>query len=104
MELPVEVRDTLTDPGDQRYDYIAGNPPWVNWRHLNAAYRARIAHLWEHYKLVPRGRLGGAMDDLSILFTYLCADRLLAPSGRMALVLSRTLFPICRRRTRLPPL
>jgi hypothetical protein len=92
MGLHVEVRNTLNDPGEQRFDYIAGNPPWVNWRHLNPAYRARIAPLWEHYKLVPRGRLGGAMDDLSILFTYACADRLLAPGGRMAFVLSRTLF------------
>jgi hypothetical protein len=94
--LPVEVRDTLRDPGSQRFDVIAGNPPWVNWRYLNPAYRERIAPLWAEYGLVPpggiRARLGAGMDDLSILFTYLCADRLLADGGRMGLLLSRTLL------------
>lgn len=90
--LPVEVRDTLTDPGERRFGFIAGNPPWVNWRHLNPLYRARTEPLWRDYGLVPRGRMGAAMDDLSILFTYHCAARLLAPRGRMALILSQSLF------------
>lgn len=92
MGLTVDVRDTLTHPGERRFDFIAGNPPWVNWRRLNPDYRSRIARLWEKYGLIPRGRLGGAMDDLSMLFTYVCADRLLNADGRMALVLSRSLF------------
>ena len=92
MGLPVETRDTLCDPGARRFRFIAGNPPWVNWRHINPLYRERIAPLWERYDLLPEGRMGGAMDDLSMLFTFLCADRLLAPGGRMALLLPRTLF------------
>ena len=109
--LPVEDRDTLSDPGDRRFDFIAGNPPWVNWRYLNPEYRDRIAHLWIEYGLLPRAgltaRLGAGMDDLSILFTCFCADRLLAPSGRMGLLLSRTLFQSvgggrCFRRFELP--
>jgi hypothetical protein len=94
--LPVEVRDTLVNPGNRRFDFVAGNPPWVNWRHLNPCYRERIAPLWEHYGLLPkrglRARLGASMDDLSILFTYVCADHLLAPGGKLAFLLSRTLF------------
>lgn len=94
--LPVELRDTLRNPGTRRFAFIAGNPPWVNWRYLNAAYRDRIAPLWSEYGLLPRSglsaRLGAGMDDVSILFTYLCADRLLDHGGRMGLLLPRTLF------------
>jgi hypothetical protein len=109
--LPVEVRDTLCNPGTRRFQVIAGNPPWVNWRYLNSHYRARIAPLWKHYRLEPSGglgaRLGAGMDDLSILFTYLAADRLLEEGGRMGLLLSRTLFQSagggrCFRRFELP--
>lgn len=94
--LPVEERDSLCHPGERRFDFVAGNPPWVNWRYLDASYRERISPLWERYGLLPQGglraRLGAGMDDLSILFTYLCADRLLAPAGRMGLLLSRSLL------------
>ncbi len=94
--LDVATRDTLCDTPDARFDWIAGNPPWVNWRHLHPACRQRIAPLWHRYELLPTGgigaRLGAGMDDLSILFTYVCADRLLAPGGRMGLLLSRTLL------------
>ncbi len=96
QSLPVQVRDTLLNPGTMRFDFIAGNPPWINWRYLNPHYRERIAPLWEHYRLLPGAgrhtRLGAGMDDLSILFTYVCADRLLAPGGRLGFLLSRTLF------------
>ena len=92
MGLPVETRDTLCDPGERRFSFIAGNPPWVNWRNIHSHYRERIKPLWERYDLLPKGRLGGAMDDLSMLFTYLCADRLLAGGGKLGLLLPRTLF------------
>jgi hypothetical protein len=94
--LPVEIRDTLVRPGNRRFDFVVGNPPWINWRYLNPCCRQRTAPLWEHYGLLPRGglraRLGASMDDLSILFTYLCADRLLASGGKLAFLLSRALF------------
>jgi hypothetical protein len=83
-------------PPPRRYDCIAGNPPWVNWRRLARAYRDRIAPLWARYRLFSRtglaARLGGAMDDLSALFTYVWADQWLTEHGRMALLLSQTLF------------
>ena len=91
----VQVGDSLGAPA-RRYDVIAGNPPWVNWRRLAREYRDRIAPLWARYRLFSRtglaARLGGAMDDVSALFTYVWADQWLADGGRMALLLSQTLF------------
>jgi hypothetical protein len=91
----VELRDTF-GPGHFHCEFIAGNPPWVNWRSLGAAYRERIAPLWSRYGLFTRtgiqARLGGAMDDLSGLMTYVCADRYLATEGRLAFLLPAALF------------
>lgn len=91
----IEVRDALLS-GEGEFGLIAGNPPWVNWRRLGASYRSRIAPLWERYGLFEqrgiKARLGGAMDDLSSLMTYVCADRHLAVGGRLAFILPAALF------------
>jgi hypothetical protein len=37
-----------------KFDYIVGNPPWVNWEHLPDGYRQSIAPLWvSKYQLFP---------------------------------------------------
>ncbi len=91
----VERADALDGP-PQRFELIAGNPPWVNWRNLPANFRARTKDLWARYGLFAetglRARLGGAMDDLSALMTFVCADRHLALGGRLAFLLPAALF------------
>lgn len=91
----VELRDAFDAP-ERQFDFIAGNPPWINWRNLNPEYRARVQPLWEHYRLFDakglKARLGGAMDDISALMTYVCADRYLAADGRLAFLLPAPLF------------
>jgi SAM-dependent methyltransferase len=34
-----------------QFDYIVGNPPWINWEHLPDSYREDTKHLWERYQL-----------------------------------------------------
>jgi len=91
----VDVQDAFTAPPAEA-GLIIGNPPWVNWRRLGAGYRHRIAPLWKHYGLFThtgiKARLGGAMDDLCALVTYLCADRHLVDGGRLAFLLPAPLF------------
>lgn len=91
----VEVRDCL-EPAGVQFDCIAGNPPWVNWRRLSSAYRVRVEPLWKRYRLFAAtglgARLGGAMDDLSALVTYACADLHLRTGGRLAFLLPAALF------------
>jgi hypothetical protein len=77
-------------------DYVAGNPPWVNWESLPEEYRNTLKPLWQEYGLFTlsgsAGRLGGGKKDLSMLFTYAAADNYLANGGRLGFVITQTVF------------
>ena len=92
----IEVQDAFTAVAAQPFPFVVGNPPWVNWRNLGTEYRSRIDPLWREYGLFDqrglKARLGGAMDDLSSLMTYVCADRHLALDGRLAFLLPMAHF------------
>jgi SAM-dependent methyltransferase len=80
-----------------QFDYIVGNPPWVNWEHLPDGYRQSIAPLWvSKYQLFPhRGFdaiLGKSKDDISILMTYVVADKLLKDGGKLGFVITQSVF------------
>src|ERR1700730_9805148 len=51
-------------------DYVAGNPPWVNWDSLPGDYRESTLPVWDFYKLRPeKGQLGkmrGGKKDISM--------------------------------------
>jgi len=78
--------------------YIVGNPPWVNWENLPDRYRDKTKTLWQHYSLFPkfengmRTILGSAKYDISMLLTYVAADRYLRKGGRLGFVVSQSLF------------
>lgn len=78
--------------------YIVGNPPWVNWEHLPDHYRRSTMPLWEHYGLSPKREsgmetiLGAAKYDISMLMTYVAADKYLLRGGKLGFVLPQNLF------------
>jgi type I restriction-modification system DNA methylase subunit len=78
------------------FDYVVGNPPWVNWLNLPEDYRQSTTHLWSHYSLFPhtglKARLGGAMDDISVLMTYVSLDRYLKTDGILGFVITQSVF------------
>ena len=80
----------------EKVDYIAGNPPWVNWESLPADYRDSMKPLWEKYGLFSlsgsAGRLGGGKKDLSMLFVYSCVDNYLEGGGKLGFVITQTVF------------
>jgi hypothetical protein len=99
LELPVLRADALLGRPralGQPFDYVVGNPPWVNWEHLPADYRRRTLTLWRRYGLFPhRGFdaiLGKGKKDLSALMTCVALDRHLRPGGRLGFVLPRGLL------------
>ena len=77
-------------------DYIAGNPPWVNWENLPTDYRDSIKPLWMKYGLFSltgaAGRLGGGKKDLSMLFVYSGVDNYLVNGGKLGFVITQTVF------------
>ena len=98
--LPVVEADTLLETdrlmakGIPRTDYIVGNPPWVNWEYLGEDYRELTRPLWEHYRLfTARGIDAGFIkEDISSLFTYVSANKLLKPGGTLAFLLKTSLL------------
>lgn len=79
-----------------KFDYIVGNPPWVNWESLPETYRQQSAHLWRDYGLfVHTGMdaiLGKGKKDISTLMTYVVLDRFLKSEGRLAFVITQAVL------------
>ncbi len=89
-------------------DLVVGNPPWVNWESLPGRmeaevdegqkpnYRQQIAEVFKRYGLFSlsgsAGRLGGGKKDLSMLFVYACVDHYLKDNGKLAFVITQTVF------------
>ncbi len=78
------------------FDYVVGNPPWVNWESLSDEYRDATKPLWVDYGLFSlkgwRARLGGGKKDLAALFAYACIDHYLKDKGKLGFVITQTLF------------
>jgi SAM-dependent methyltransferase len=80
-----------------KFDYIVGNPPWVNWESLPDDYRVSLIPLYQdRYRLFPhtgfRARHGSAKMDISTLMLYVVADVLLKPAGRLGFVITQSVF------------
>lgn len=80
----------------EKFDYVIGNPPWINWENLPDDYRQDTAYLWQKYKLFShtglRARLGSAKDDLSVIMTYVAIDRYLKDRGKLGFIITQSLF------------
>ncbi|QPC84866.1 N-6 DNA methylase [Phototrophicus methaneseepsis] len=93
--LPIYHADTLfNDLNLPTFDFVVGNPPWVNWQHLSTQYREQTRPLWVSYGLFSHtgmdSILGKGKKDLATLFTCVVADRYLADGGTLAFLLSRS--------------
>ena len=82
--------------GTSGFDFIIGNPPWVNWQSLSDDYRAKTLKLWQDYGLFSlegqAARMGGGKKDLAMLFTYVCMDNYVRAGGRLGFIITQTLF------------
>ncbi|MGB7533035.1 MAG: N-6 DNA methylase [Halobacteriota archaeon] len=81
----------------EKVDYVAGNPPWVNWESLPQDYRTSLIPLYEDfYGLFPikgqQRRLGSAKIDIASLFVYACAYEYLKPMKKLGFVITQTVF------------
>jgi hypothetical protein len=100
--VPVYRRDSIlatgeeAEPAGRPFDDVVGNPPWIAWDDLPDAYRQATKPLWSRYGLFSlsarEARHGGGKKDLSMLMLYVAADRYLKDGGRLAMVVTQTLF------------
>jgi hypothetical protein len=78
------------------FDFVAGNPPWINWESLPTQYRDDMKPLWQDYGLLSRygsrGAVGRVKKDISMLFVYSCMDHFLKDGGKLGFVITQTVF------------
>jgi hypothetical protein len=78
------------------FDYVVGNPPWINWESLPQSYREQTTPLWNRYGLfVHSGMdtiLGKGKKDASTLMTYAVADRFLKDGGKLGFVITQSVW------------
>jgi hypothetical protein len=78
------------------FDYVVGNPPWVNWESLANEYRDATRVLWQKYGLFSlkghAARLGGGKKDVAMLMLYAAMDSYLKDGGKLGFVITQTVF------------
>ena len=110
LEIPIYCADTIAindkyhtlfcaeDNYDNvpklKYDYVVGNPPWVNWEYLPKSYRINHGGLWQYYSLFTQKGLNANFikEDVSVLMTYVVIDNYLKEGGKLGFVIKETLF------------
>ncbi len=79
-----------------RFDYVAGNPPWVNWESLPGDYRRETMPLWVYHNLFPHSGmdtiLGKGKKDISMLMSYVAMDNYLKDGARLGFLITQSVF------------
>lgn len=79
-----------------KFDYVVGNPPWVNWESLPEGYRDSTKKYWVKYGLFPHSGidtiLGKGKKDISALMTYVAMDNYLIDKGRLGFVITQAVL------------
>ena len=73
----------------RRADLIVGNPPWVKWEHLPAAYTRRIKEFCDvrHIFCNDGGMYGGAQLNICALISNVVAANWLTEGGTLAFLM-----------------
>ena len=87
------VRNFFWSATAGQFDVIVGNPPWVRWSKLPELYRSRVKPTCEHYGIFSKNKQHAGNElDISAMITYTAADKWLKPEGRLAFVITGTIF------------
>lgn len=76
------------------FDFILGNPPWINWENLNKDYRIRTQFIWQYLGLFSYkgSKMAFSKEDYSTLITYVVTDYYLKNGGMLGFILPQSLF------------
>ena len=87
------VRNFFWSATAGKFDVVIGNPPWVRWSKLPDLYRERVKPTCEQYGIFSKTRMHGGNElDISAMITYTVADKWLKTGGKLAFVITGTLF------------
>jgi SAM-dependent methyltransferase len=73
-----------------KFDYVVGNPPWVNWENLPEYYRESTKQLWDQYGLLEKLKgsgMGKVRRDIATLFVARCADLYLRTDATLSFLI-----------------
>ncbi len=77
----------------KKVSHLVGNPPWVKWSHLPPEYAAFIKPQCLEMNVFSADRyVGGIESDISTIITFKTIRRWLAPQGRLAFLITATVF------------
>ena len=90
------IKNAFAPLFQDKFDLIAGNPPWVNWESLPTEYRQDTKPLWVYHGLFPHSGmdtiLGKGKKDISMLMTYVSTENYLKDGGRLGFVITQSVF------------
>jgi len=90
------IRNSFAPVFEGVFDFVVGNPPWINWDSLPTEYREDSKELWFETGLFSlggsEGRLGGAKKDISTLMLYVAVDSYLRKGGKLGFLITQTIF------------
>jgi SAM-dependent methyltransferase len=90
------LRNAFAPLLEDEFDFVAGNPPWVNWESLPSEYRRDTIQLWTEHNLFPHHGfetiLGKGKKDISMLMTFVAADRYLRAGGKLGFIITQSLL------------
>jgi type II restriction/modification system DNA methylase subunit YeeA len=75
-----------------KFDFVIGNPPWINWENLPETYRESSKPLWLKYGLLKTISIGGFKKDLAMLFLVRSFDLYLKEGGKLGFLMPFTVF------------
>jgi len=78
-----------------KFDYVVGNPPWINWEYLPESYRNETKQLWDKYGLLKKTEgigLGKIKRDMAMLFVARCLDRFTKDKGKLSFLIPFTVY------------
>ena len=74
------IKNSFAPLFTERFDFVVGNPPWINWTSLPEDYRNDTKEIWQKHGLLA-GTSGHAIGkvsrDISMLFVAECFTRYL---------------------------
>jgi len=84
----------LTITAKDKFDFVIGNPPWINWENLPEDYRELSKDLWIRYGLFKQKGtgLGKVKKDLAMLFLVRAYHLYLKEGGKLGFLMPFTVF------------
>lgn len=86
------ITNFLSTAALERFDLIAGNPPWIDWKNLPSGYREEVKALCiDRHLFSGDKRTGGINLNVCALITHVAMANWLSESGRLAFLMPKEL-------------